>query len=545
MMFLFLLLNALLPIVATAYDKINGHNCIRSMEGMLESMNDLANTSNLLTIKKIGDSYLKKNPGRISNQFDIPSDGHDIYAYVITDPSVSSSKKGKALYTSGMHAREYAPSELAGRFIEKLVNGFGSDAEVTTLLQRTEIHVVLYVNPDGRWVAERYKDLYWRKNLNPNGGCSSDESYGVDLNRNFDFVWGDKSGASDDPCDSDYFGSKEKSDPEQQMNQPFGEEISGLYADIHASGGYVYYPWGHQDNQSPDDEALQALGRKVNSFNDYLLWAGGQPDYLYAASGDASDYMYGALGVASLGFEIGDDFYQECSRFDKIVEINMPALMYTASIAKAPFKTVKGPDIMNLDVSTSNNGEVQLTGKASDSEMVNSIVGKDFSEFKTGDQDISEVRVYLDVHPEDYTSSDTSWLMEPSRRRLVDANEEEGYTPKRSRTAAAVDCSSYTEKKKCKRHGAVLQADGTWLGVSQICEWYTTGDICGISSFTETGATTTSLTDGSINIGEGQSTSSSATTTVLVTTSETTTTTSATTEASTTATTTEATTASR
>jgi len=368
MKFLFLLITTalLLPTVVAAYDKINGHNCIRSMEGMLESMNDLASSSNLLTIKKIGQSYLKNNDGRTSKQFDIPTNGHDIYAYVITDPSVSSSKKGKALYTSGMHAREYAPPELAGRFIEKLVNGFGSDAEVNILLQRTEIHVVLYANPDGRWVAERYKDLYWRKNLNPNGGCSSDESYGVDLNRNFAFKFGDKSGASDDPCDSDYFGSGPESEPETQaivnyakslfpesqrkknpesmMDEPFGEEITGLYADIHASGGYVYYPWGHQDNQSPDDEALQALGRKINSFNDYLLWAGGQPDYLYAASGDASDFMYGALGVASLGFEIGDDFYQDCSRFDKIVEINMPALMYTASIAKAPFKTVKGPD---------------------------------------------------------------------------------------------------------------------------------------------------------------------------------------------------------
>ena len=202
--------------MVAAYDKINGHNCIRSMEGMTESMNDLANTSNLITIKKIGESYLKNNQARSSSSFDIPTNGHDIYAYVITDPSVSSSKKGKALYTSGMHAREYAPPELGGRFIEKLVNGFGNDAEVTTLLQRTEIHVVLYVNPDGRWVAERYKDLYWRKNLNPNGGCSSDESYGVDLNRNFAFKHGDKSGASDDPCDSDYFGSGPESEPETQ-----------------------------------------------------------------------------------------------------------------------------------------------------------------------------------------------------------------------------------------------------------------------------------------------------------------------------------------
>ena len=54
---------------------------------------------------------------------------------------------------------------------------------------------------------------------------------------------------------------------------------------------------GHQDNQSPDDDALQALGRKINSFNDYLLWAGGQPDYLYAASGDASDFMVSHISI--------------------------------------------------------------------------------------------------------------------------------------------------------------------------------------------------------------------------------------------------------
>jgi len=56
---------------------------------------------------------------------------------------------------------------------------------------------------------------------------------------------------------------------------------------------------GHQDNQSPDDEALQALGRKINSFNDYLLWAGGQPDYLYAASGDASDFMVSHMSIVA------------------------------------------------------------------------------------------------------------------------------------------------------------------------------------------------------------------------------------------------------
>jgi hypothetical protein len=43
-------------------------------------------------------------------------------------------------------------------------------------------------------------------------------------------------------------------------------------------------------------------------FNGYDLWAGGQPDFQYAVSGDTSDYMYSVLGVASFGFEIGEKF---------------------------------------------------------------------------------------------------------------------------------------------------------------------------------------------------------------------------------------------
>lgn len=97
--------------------------------------------------------------------------------------------------------------------------------------------------------------------MNPNGGCNNDEQYGVDINRNFDFMWSDPDGASSNPCDSDYHGSsaesepetealaqyardlfpqgQRKDDPEGDMNVPFGEDITGIYADIHSSGGYV------------------------------------------------------------------------------------------------------------------------------------------------------------------------------------------------------------------------------------------------------------------------------------------------------------------
>ena len=92
---------------ASSYDTINGHACIRSMEGMWQSLQELAaKHPDLVTITKIGESYLKNNEGRTtSSSFDIPEDGHDINVVIVTDGSVPSNEKGRALYTSGVHAR--------------------------------------------------------------------------------------------------------------------------------------------------------------------------------------------------------------------------------------------------------------------------------------------------------------------------------------------------------------------------------------------------------------------------------------------------------
>ena len=78
-------------------------------------------------------------------------------------------------------------------------------------------------------------------------------------------------------------------------------------------------------------------------------------------------YMYAALGVASVG--IGDNFYQECATFeDKIVSINMPVLMYEAKIAGAPFREVKGPDVLDFEIFVNEHQiEVLVSARVSDS----------------------------------------------------------------------------------------------------------------------------------------------------------------------------------
>jgi len=104
-----------------AYETIPGHDCIRSMTGMWDSMEDLATAHpDLLTITKIGESYLKTNIGPTAyGMYDVPTGGHDIFAINVTASSSSASSltttKGRFLITSGVHAREYAPPELLAR----------------------------------------------------------------------------------------------------------------------------------------------------------------------------------------------------------------------------------------------------------------------------------------------------------------------------------------------------------------------------------------------------------------------------------------------
>lgn len=143
------------------------------------------------------------------------------------------------------------------------------------------------------------------------------------------------------------------------------------------------------------------------------MWAGGQPDFLYPATGDASDYMYAHLGVASMGLEIGDDFYQDCDNFEsKVYPDNLNTLMYVSKLAKKPNALSKGPDVLELDVTVSDDGQTIVSADASDSTYVN-IDG--YPSFTTGEQAVTQIKLYLDVLPENYGEGDTMYLLQPTQ----------------------------------------------------------------------------------------------------------------------------------
>ncbi|KAL3817785.1 hypothetical protein ACHAXA_005818 [Cyclostephanos tholiformis] len=419
---------------------IDGHDCFRDLNGMIRAMFSLSTEyPHLTSIVDAGDSYIRSSGIPNQNYDGLSSDGYDIYAMNVTAPWPSSSSssssssgaaKGRMMITSGVHAREYAPPELSLRFMEYLLENYEVDPDVTWLLRHTEIHFLLHVNPDGRYVAENYPEIMQRKNMDDADGGGGCYAVGVDVNRNFDLMWGDLSGGntSDDPCMDTYHGPYPESEsetravaqyardlfPEAQRKDDItlesGEEIMGVFVDIHSSGEFVYFPWGYADLKSPDDEAFQALGRKVAYHPNYKLWGPGSPNFAYAASGDSSDFMYGKLGVASFGLEIGQSFYEDCDIFENDIVPNLlPSLLYAAKIASKPFSLVKGPDIidLSLSISTDDTNVMIITVVASDNQLANGYV--------TGEQGVAYVRLYLDVHPNDYVDGDdVTFDMAPS-----------------------------------------------------------------------------------------------------------------------------------
>lgn len=68
---------------------------------------------------------------------------------------VETNTRPRLVLVSGLQANALAPVELNLLFAEHLLESYGEDANVSWLLEETEIHLILVANPDGRLIAEQ------------------------------------------------------------------------------------------------------------------------------------------------------------------------------------------------------------------------------------------------------------------------------------------------------------------------------------------------------------------------------------------------------
>ena len=393
---------------------ISGYACYRTVEETHTSMAQLASSKpSLATVTNIGPTWLKwRNQG-----------GYDMRVLRLTNSATNGIRPNKPamVLLSSIHAREYTPAELNMRFGEWLVNGYGTDAEATWLLDNYVFYLIPQGNPDGRKKAET--GLSWRKNVNnSNGGSCSTNRVGVDLNRNFPFRWNTVSGGSSgNPCDDTYRGPTAGSEQESKniiglvagtpgatgsysggifpdrrsdsLTSPAPDDTQGLYIDIHSSGQLVLWPWGMNSSLAPNGTALQTFGRRMAFFNSHTPE---QSVGLYATDGATDDTMYGLLGVPSYTFELGTRFFESCTSFtNTVLPRNLASLKYAARSLTAPYRYPAGPNTVSVSSSSASvaaGTPVTISAVLDDSQF-NQSNGSEAT------QAIASARVYIDTPP--------------------------------------------------------------------------------------------------------------------------------------------------
>jgi len=168
------------------------------------------------------------------------------------------------VFTGSMHAREWGGSDICVAFMNRLVSAYESrqplqfgykvfsSQQVKQIMEKLWIYVFPCVNPDGKHYSQTAAKM-WRKNRNRNG--SGDLKYqGVDVNRNFDFLWNSNIGASSELRNETYKGTDAFSEPETRNVKYLFDAHPDVryYVDIHSWQGIIICPWGDDENQTID-----------------------------------------------------------------------------------------------------------------------------------------------------------------------------------------------------------------------------------------------------------------------------------------------------
>ncbi|KAK9512962.1 hypothetical protein O3M35_001261 [Rhynocoris fuscipes] len=207
-------------------------------------------------------------------------------------------KKTRVLIDAGIHAREWIGPVVVLYAINQLLE----NKAYSPLIDKLDWYIVPMLNPDGYVFSMEHPngDRLWRKNRAP---TYLPNCIGVDLNRNFGFVWGGP-GSSTDPCNLSYRGTHPYSEPETLAFAEFVMSIRDqlkLYLTYHSSAQAILYPWGFGDDLPADWMDLHNLAvkaekamSKVNGTH-YLI--GSTTSLVGVGAGGSDDWAKGYANI--------------------------------------------------------------------------------------------------------------------------------------------------------------------------------------------------------------------------------------------------------
>ena len=300
------------------------------------------------------DSIATANPTIVRAKWSIGNslEGRPIYVMKISDSPLLDESEPEVYYYAAHHAREVITPEVLIYYMRYLTNNYGTNAQVTFLVNNRELFFSPCMNPDGYAYNEETDPGgggLWRKNRRNNGG-----SFGVDLNRNYGYQWGfDNEGSSPNGNEETYRGTSAFSEPETQAEKAFIESRNFVITlSYHSFSDLFLYPWGYAEIFTPDNEIFEAMGDTIGALAGYSV---GPPwQLLYPVNGSSDDWGYGEQTTKNKNFavtiEVGnqsDDFWPPTNRITPLVTNAMGPALFLARIADAPQK-LKAPAKPNI-----------------------------------------------------------------------------------------------------------------------------------------------------------------------------------------------------
>ena len=267
-------------------------------------------------------------------------EGRPVYWLRISNNPEIDQDKPQVLYTALTHAREPASMQQMLYQMWYLLENYGTNPEITYLVDNLELLFIPCVNPDGyiyNEITNPNGGGLWRKNRSVNAGGS----FGVDLNRNFGYAWGyDDSGSSPFPTSLTYRGPSAFSEPETQLVKQFCEERNiSLALNNHTYSDLLIYPWGYANLLTPNADIFISFAELLTSENNYV-YGTCYETLAYTANGGSDDWFYGEQVTKNKIFaftpEAGspsDGFWPQVSRIEEICAGHTGMNLYLARLA--------------------------------------------------------------------------------------------------------------------------------------------------------------------------------------------------------------------
>ncbi|HDJ89376.1 MAG TPA: hypothetical protein ENG40_01610, partial [Thermoprotei archaeon] len=195
------------------------------------------------------------------------------------------------------HGNEWISAEIPILLAHYLLDNYGSDPEVTYLVNNREIWIIPMFNPDGRVHDTRY---------NANG---------IDLNRDYGYMWEGEGGSS-----------MPYSQPETKAMYLFSQKHQFVLSlSFHSYGEIVNYIWNYSPVEPPESVIIEEYSYGYANFNGYEVTEG--YDW-YETRGDLNDYSMGIDSDIDWTIELAEEFVPPASQIDTIWLENKDAILY-------------------------------------------------------------------------------------------------------------------------------------------------------------------------------------------------------------------------